>query len=151
MSSKHISKCSYKFFCLLVMRMGRVVITVGVSPWPPFWVICLPPSENAQSCLTLWDPMDSSLPGSSVRGFSRQGYWSGLPFPSPGDFPTRDQTRVFSIAGIPVLAIGFVAVWAISPAMLCWKLVSMKQELLNIFPSQRGPHTASNWLTEIFF
>ena len=24
-------------------------------------------------------------------GFSRQGYWSGLPFPSPGDFPTRDQ------------------------------------------------------------
>ena len=20
-------------------------------------------------------------------GFSRQGYWSGLPFPSPGDFP----------------------------------------------------------------
>ena len=22
-------------------------------------------------------------------GFSRQGYWSGLPFPSPGDLPTQ--------------------------------------------------------------
>ena len=30
------------------------------------------------------DRMDYSLPGSSV-GFPRQEYWSGLPFPSPGD------------------------------------------------------------------
>ena len=32
---------------------------------------------------TLYNPMDSSLPGSSVHGFSRQVYWSGLPCPSP--------------------------------------------------------------------
>ena len=38
----------------------------------------------AQSCLTLCDPMDCSLPGSSMGCF-RQKYWSGLPFPSPGD------------------------------------------------------------------
>ena len=31
--------------------------------------------------------MDCSPPGSSVHGFSRQEYWSGLPFPSPGDLP----------------------------------------------------------------
>ena len=31
--------------------------------------------------------MDCSLPGSSVHGISRQEYWSGLPFPSPGDLP----------------------------------------------------------------
>ena len=37
------------------------------------------------SCLTLCDPMDYSLPGSSVHGISRQEYWSGLPFPPPGD------------------------------------------------------------------
>ena len=37
-----------------------------------------------QSCLTLRDPMDYSPPGSSVE-FSRQEYWSGLPFPSVGD------------------------------------------------------------------
>ena len=36
--------------------------------------------------LTLFSPMDCSSPGSSVHGFPlRQEYWSGLPFPSPGD------------------------------------------------------------------
>ena len=41
----------------------------------------------AQSCLTLCDPTNCSLPGSSVQEdeFSRQEYWSGLPFPSPED------------------------------------------------------------------
>ena len=29
------------------------------------------------------DPMDCSLP--DFMGFSREEYWSGLPFPSPGD------------------------------------------------------------------
>ena len=33
------------------------------------------------------DLMDCSLPGSSVQGFSRQEYWSGLPLPYPGDLP----------------------------------------------------------------
>ena len=41
----------------------------------------------AQSCLTLCNTMDCSLPGSYVHGISRQEYWSGLPFPSPGDLP----------------------------------------------------------------
>ena len=41
-------------------------------------------SEVAQSCRTLSDPMDCSLPGSSVHGFSRQEYWNGVPLPSPG-------------------------------------------------------------------
>ena len=39
--------------------------------------------EVAQSCLTLSNPMDYSLPGSSSMGFSRQEYWSGVPLPSP--------------------------------------------------------------------
>ena len=36
-----------------------------------------------QSCLSLCDPIDGSLPGSPSLGFSRQEHWSGLPFPSP--------------------------------------------------------------------
>ena len=80
-------------------------------------------SEVAQSCSTLCDPMDCSLPGSSIHGifqarvlewgaiaffscvwffatpwtaahqahlsmgYSRQEFWSGLPFPPPGDLP----------------------------------------------------------------
>ena len=40
-------------------------------------------SEVAQSCLTLCDPLRLLCPWD----FSRQEYWSGLPFPSPGDLP----------------------------------------------------------------
>ena len=32
-------------------------------------------------------PVDYNPPGSSVHGFSRQEYWSGLPFPPPRDLP----------------------------------------------------------------
>ena len=31
--------------------------------------------------------MDHGLPGSSVHGILQAKYWSGLPFPSPGDLP----------------------------------------------------------------
>ena len=50
-------------------------------------------SEVAQSCLTLCDPINCGLPGSSMEEnlameFSRPEYWSGLRFPSPGDLPS---------------------------------------------------------------
>ena len=38
--------------------------------------------EVAQSCLTLSDPMDCSLPGSSIHGIFQAKYWSGVPLPS---------------------------------------------------------------------
>ena len=44
-------------------------------------------NEVTQSCLTLCDPMDCSPPGSSIHGIFQARYWSGLPFPSPGDLP----------------------------------------------------------------
>ena len=62
--------------------------------------VCVKWSEVAQSCPTLCDPVDCSPPGSSIHrilqarilewvsmGFSRQEYWSGLPFPFQGDLP----------------------------------------------------------------
>ena len=61
-----------------------------------------------QSCLTLYNPMDSSLPGCSIHGkiemgFSRQEYWSGLPFPLPGG--PSDLGKAVS----PVLQVGSLA------------------------------------------
>ena len=46
-------------------------------------------SEVAQSCLPLCDPMDYIIDHQAPLSmeFPRQEYWSGLPFPSPGDFP----------------------------------------------------------------
>ena len=41
----------------------------------------------AQSCPTLCDPMDLAHQAFPSMGFPRQEYWSGLPFPSPGDLP----------------------------------------------------------------
>ena len=40
-------------------------------------------AKSLQSCPTLCDPIDGSPPGPLSLGFSRQEYWSGLPFPSP--------------------------------------------------------------------
>ena len=39
----------------------------------------------AQLCPTLCNPTDCSPPGFSVHGILQAKYWSGLPFPSPGD------------------------------------------------------------------
>ena len=44
-------------------------------------------SEVTQSCPTLCDPMDCNPPDSSFPGILQARYWSGLPFPSPGDLP----------------------------------------------------------------
>ena len=44
-------------------------------------------SEVAQSCPTLCDPWTVAHQAPPSIGFSRQEYWSGLPFPSPGHVP----------------------------------------------------------------
>ena len=49
---------------------------------------CSGAGSVGQSGPTLSDPMDCCPPGSSVHGISRQAYWSGLPFPSPGNLPS---------------------------------------------------------------
>ena len=41
----------------------------------------------AQSFLTLGDPTDHSLPGSSVHGILQARILEWLPFPFPGDLP----------------------------------------------------------------
>ena len=69
-----------------------------VSPCAPAAVLCM----CEQSCLTLCDPTDCSLPGSSVHGFPRQEYWSGLPFPPPGDL--HDPGVKSASLGSPALA-----------------------------------------------
>ena len=49
-------------------------------------------SEVTQSCPTLSDPMDCSLPGSSIHGISRQEYWSGVPLTSPMNILASDNS-----------------------------------------------------------
>ena len=49
--------------------------------------------------------MDCSLPGFPVHGIFQQEYWSGLPFPSPGDLPNAGTEPTS-----PVLAGGFFTI-----------------------------------------
>ena len=58
-------------------------------------------SEVALSCLTLCDPMDCSLPGSSIHGIlqARIPEWVAIPF-SSGSSQPRGQSLVSCIAGI---------------------------------------------------
>ena len=44
-------------------------------------------SEFAQWCPTLVTPWTVAYQAPPPMRFSRQEYWSGLPFPSPGDLP----------------------------------------------------------------
>ena len=50
-----------------------------------------------QSCPTLCNPMDCSLPCSPVHEITWQEHWSGLPFPSPGELPDPG-TEIRSLA-----------------------------------------------------
>ena len=60
---------------------------------------CLPKSclwdKSLQSCPTLCDPMDCSLPCSSVYGILQPGIRSGLPFPPPGIFLPQGLNSCF--------------------------------------------------------
>ena len=61
---------------------------------------------HAQSCPTLCDPMDCSHQAPLSMGFFRQEYWSGLPFPPPGDLPDPGIKPVSRVS--PALAGGFL-------------------------------------------
>ena len=57
-----------------------------------FLLQCMKVKSKSEVTQSLSDPMDCSLPGSSIHGifqagFPRQKQWSGLPFPSPWDLP----------------------------------------------------------------
>ena len=57
------------------------------------------------SCVCRCDPMDCGPQGSSVHSISRREYWSGLPFPPPGDLPDPGITLLSLIS--PALASRF--------------------------------------------
>ena len=77
-----------------------ILLTQETNPGLPhcrqtlYHLIC----EVAQSCLTLWDPMDCSPPGSSVHGIfqARILEWVAISY-SRRSSPPRDWTRVSRI------------------------------------------------------
>ena len=96
----------------------------------------------AQSCLTLCTPWTvCSLPGSSAHGeFFRQEYWSGVPFPTPGDL-FDSGVEPMSLAS-PALAGGFFTTSATWEALL--------DHMVIIFSFLWSPHTVLHMAVPIY-
>ena len=86
--------CATVLFRVLYCRIRNVLFILYVCLLCTFYVKSMinlwqnsaaAAAKSLQSCPTLWDPIDSSPPGSTIPRirFSRQEHWSGLPFPSP--------------------------------------------------------------------
>ena len=71
---------------------------------------CTDACMHAQSCPTICNTMDCSLPGSSAHRISRQEYWSGFLFPPPGDTLDPEIEPVSLVSSI--LVGGFFTSWA---------------------------------------
>ena len=109
-------------------------------------------SKVAQSCLTLSDPMDYSLPGSSSMGFSRQEYWSGVPLPSPNNV----SKCIFIFIWVPLCLQNlmihiFHPFWKILSSYFFEYCVSMMISTLSGIPDNSSHSSISLTLLNIFF
>ena len=117
-------------FCITQMRTvltlrafleGLNVFTVMVSAQWPWRVCCL--FSHVQLLTSPWIVARQSP---LSMGFSRQEYWSGLPFPSPGDLPYPGIKPAFLLS--PALAGGFFTAsttWEANVVMIIviWKIL----------------------------
>ena len=65
--------------CLLLWQAGSLPL---VPPGKPSGELCV-----CVCCLVVSSSLRPHPPGSPVLGILQVGYWSGLPWPSPGDLP----------------------------------------------------------------
>ena len=86
-SSRGSSWPGIKPLSLMSPALADEFFTTSASWEAPFGLWSESESEVAQSCPTLCDPWTVACQAPLSMGFSRQEYWSGLPFPSPGDLP----------------------------------------------------------------
>ena len=135
--------------CLLEVEMGLSLYLSEVKKW----------SEVAQSCPTLCNPMDCSLPGSSVHGIfqARILEWVAISFSSGSSWP-RDQTWVSCVPcnGRQILCqllhLG-ISEKAMAPhcSTLAWKIPWTEEPgRLQSMGSQRVGHDWATSLQDVF-
>ena len=90
-------------------------------------------SEVAQSCPTLWDPVDCSPPGSSIHGIlqARILEWVAISFSRGSSWP-RDWTQVSCIAGRRF------NLWATREAPIIQRNVLMKEKNVMLQPEEKN-------------
>ena len=111
MPSKHLILCCPLLLLSSVFPNIRVFSNESALPirWPKYWRFSFnisPSKEHPRLISFRMDWLDllavqrTQAPPS--MGFSRQEYWSGLPFPSPGDLPYSGMEPASLVS--PVLA-----------------------------------------------
>ena len=99
-------------------------------------------AESVQSCLTLCDPVFCSPAVSSVMGFPRQEYWSGLSCHPPGDLPNPGIEPLSLMS--PALAGGFFTTEPLGKPRFILKPHGENQDkrspLFLVFPHFWGPY-----------
>ena len=69
-------------------------------------------ARSNQSILKEINNVNCHLPGSSIHGYLRQEYWSGLPFPSLGHLPDPGIKPVpsmsLALCSLPLSILGFL-------------------------------------------
>ena len=96
-------------------------------------------SKLLQSCQTLCSPMDYNHQAPLSMGFSRQEYWSGLPFPPLGDLPDpgiKPESLTF-----PALEHGFFTTGATWEALSLYKYDQNKKSTVK--PEDSSPFSFS--------
>ena len=89
------------------------------------------------SCVRLGDHKDCG-PSSSVLGFSRQEYWSGLPLPSPAGLPHPGiEPRSLHLLYWQTGSLPRVFTWEV-PVQLCLPAFHLPP----VFPAQNRPRQA---------
>ena len=76
----------------------------------------------AKLCLTFGTPWTIAHQAPLSMGFSRQEYWSGLPFPSPGDLPNpgiKPGSPALQADSLPTELRGKPFVYLYSYVILC--------------------------------
>ena len=89
--------CVYIYIYIYIPWIHTCSVTQRSNTSPPCtpWCVCSCVPSRVQLFVTIWtvareDPLS--------MGFSKQEYWSGLPFPSPGDLPNPGIVEPESLA-----------------------------------------------------
>ena len=96
-----------------------------------------------QLCPTVRDLMDCSPAGSSVHGILQEEYWSGLPFPPPGDLPDpgiEPKSLMF-----PALAGGF---FTTSATLEAPKIIAALFTIAKVWEQPKCPST-DEWIKKM--
>ena len=81
---------------MLFFQMRNYCQHLKIGKYIKTWIFS--PSACMLSCFSLVTPWTAACQAPLLMEFTRQEYWSGLPFPSAGDLPHPGQTHVFHVS-----------------------------------------------------